>query len=276
MLNFEGMKALPKRKRTYSSRRSRKDGLSRNGVKKKKDLRRSFRRWQRVFSKYTGPLAVFAVLAILVYVVFFSALFSLESIEVIVSPDGSELEGESLKQEIKKKVSESNLLLLKPQRLSFLKDNPAVEKFEIEKQWPDGLNIKITKRVPQAILEDSIGRLFLVDGNGVVFSRAKDSDLPLIKYSGVRLSIGDEVASREVNFVLYTLDKVGQTGFQIESIRAGTDVYLKVAGGPEVILPLNDRGSVDRMIEIVEGFRFRGENLSKIDLRYKNPVIEYE
>ena len=254
------MKVLPQRKRTRSKNRR---------------AKRSFQKWRRFFSKYTTFFLISVGLAVLVYVVFVSSLFSLSSIEVTITPNENELEGESLKQEIKREVAQDNLLFFKPRRLSFLEDDPTIERFEIKKQWPSGLSVAITKRVPRAVLEDSMGRFFLVDGAGVVFARAGDFDLPLIKYSGVKLAIGDVVASREIDFVLYVLDAVSNSDFQIDSIQAGTDARLKVSDGPEVLLSLDDKSSVDHMIELVADFKSRGVFPVRIDLRYTNAVIEY-
>ena len=260
MLSCRGMRALPPReKNRLKSRRA----------------RRRLRKWRRFLSRCAGPFAALAVPAALVYVVFFSSLFSLESIEVGISPCENRLEEESLKQELRKRISGSNLLLLRSRRLSFLEDDPAVEGFEIEKRWPDGLAVKVIKRVPRAILEDPAGQLFLVDKAGVVFSRAKDQNLPFIKYLGPRLSLGDRVAGREVNFVLYVLDEASNEGLSIESIRAGADIQLKFIDGPEIILPVGDREAVSRMVEITRDFKQKGESLTRVDLRYKNAVIEY-
>ena len=268
------MKNLPRGK-IYPSRKSRRKGPKERRAKRKSGLQRYFQRFRRRFSRYAVLFFILIILGIGVYTIFFSPLFMISSVEVTVTPNGVGLEEASLRQEVKKRVSGNNLFLLKERQLSFLGDDLSIEGFEIGKEWPDTLKVRVKKRSAQAVLEDGIGRLFLVDEEGVVFSRARCSHLPLIKYSGARLSLGDRVADWEISFVLRALSGISSKGLLVESVRVGTDAHLKIVDGPEVILPLNDGGVVDQMVEIINSFESRGETVKKIDLRYKNPVIEY-
>jgi len=241
------------------------------------NLRREFRKLRRRLSlRYFLALALVVFVAGGFYALFFSDLFALKKITVTILPHRDSLEEEGLKQEAKKAVYGKNLLFLSSHAFDFLHQDLSYESFKITKKWPDGLQVVVKKRIPRAVLEDSNGTLFLVDGQGIVFARGYQENLPVIKYPGAALSPGKSVRGEQVDFVLYIVKKVSESGLKMETLQLGLDTRLKLPEGTLVLLRTGDKASVDKLLKILGDFGKRGVALSKIDLRYQQPVIEYK
>ncbi len=253
--------------------RQRKFKPSRGGPK-----RSLLRRW-RYLKRKIGSGPVFFVVGVLVlllvlYGFFFSPLLRIREVDITFGSGGTDLDEIALEQVVSRDVLGKNLLLIRKKNLYNLLGDVTVREIMVEKEWPQRLAVRVEKRTPQAILEDSSGNLFLVDEEGVVFGKAQKEELPVIHYPVKTLSIGDEVGSREVNFVLYLLSEVGNAGLDVENIQAARIVRLDIKDGPLVILPSENR-AVERMVSMVKEFQRQERKVTKIDLRFQNPVVEY-
>ncbi len=258
----------------YRPRRFRSTSKSR-----KPEFRKSFRKKRRLLRRYLGSkaflfLAGFSAFFLLLYVVFLSDLFSIQDVEVKVMAQGKKLDAAVLTQEVRKRFLGKNLLFVSASKLFFLSEDPTVKEFSLKKQWPNKFEVHVSRRVGKAILLDSKGAEFLVDEEGVVFASAGDADLPVISYPSKNLAIGDKVQGREVGFVLAVLSSCAESSLEVESVRAAGKVVVEFSTGPQVVLPLEE-DAIAKMIDMVQQFHAREEPVSKIDLRFKNPVVEY-
>lgn len=253
--------------------RQRKFTPSRGGSK-----RSLLRRWRYLKRKINSDFVfvvggVLAVLLVL-YGIFFSPLLRIREVAITLGSGGTDLDEVAFKQEVSRDVLGRNLLLIRKKDLYKLLGDVTVKEIKVEKEWPQQLTVRIEKRTAQAVLEDSSGRLFYVDEEGVVFGKAQKEGFPVIHYPVKDLSVGDEVGSREVNFVLYLLSAVSNAGLVVENVQAARMVRLEIQDGPMVILP-SEKASVGKMIAMVEEFQRQGRGVAKIDLRFQNPVVEY-
>ena len=269
--------------KTYPSRRSRRKSKSNGKLRRKfawllnskKNLRRGFQKLRRRLSpRYVVFPLVAVVLAGLTYTIFFSSLLSIQVVMVRVTPGENKLEEETLKQEIKKRVSGANLLFLSSKNLAFLSEDLNIAEIKMEKKWLHGLTVEIEKRVPKVMVSDAQGRLFLADDEGVVFPRGKVEGLSTIQVPEP-FSLGEKIESGKISFVLALLSQLSSEGFGLEFLEASESIHLKVSGGPEIISP-SQAEKIQELLSILKNYRSRGGLLKKIDLRHVHPVVEYE
>ncbi|MEA2020362.1 MAG: cell division protein FtsQ/DivIB [Patescibacteria group bacterium] len=242
--------------------------------------KKNFQKKRRLFKRFFGSrffLIFFGIVgfSLLLYIIFWSNFFSVQNIEVIVTAGGQELDAEVLTQEVRKRFLGKNLLFVSANKFFFLSEEPAIKDFSLKKNWPNQFEVLVTKRVGRAVLLDSKQKEFLVDEEGVVFAPVSDSDLLVISYPSKSLAIGDKVQGRAIQFVLAVLSSCSEAGLEVDSVRAAGNVVVEFMDGPQVLLPL-ENSAITRMVTMVSQFRSEGEPVSKIDLRFKNPVVEYK
>lgn len=243
-------------------------------VNLKKNLRRDFQRLRRRFSpKYIiFPLIAFVLISA-AYTIFFSSLFAIQEVVVRITPGEDNLEEEVLKQEIKKRVSGANLLFVGSKKLSFLEDDLTIAAVEIKKVWTHGITVEVEKRVAKIVVSDAQGRLFVVDREGVIFSRGKVEGLAVIRIAE-NFSLGEKFSPEKIDFVLTLLGELSQLGFSLDFLEATESMRFKISEGPEIISPPQSEKIRD-LLSILENYRTRGVPLKKIDLRHAHPVIQY-
>ena len=231
---------------------------------------------RRVDTRLVSVFLVLVPLLFLSYAAFVSPLFSLVDITVeFTSSEGHDLEREGIEQGVKKRVLGKNILLLSTKELSFLEEELSYREVKIAKKLPHSLVVAVSRRVPLAVVSDQRGRLFLVDETGTIFSSQRQEGLPVINLPEQSLSLGQEISSEGVAFVLSLLSALSDDGFLVGWVELTGGLRLKVAAGPEVLLGAEaDTGPA--LLAILKNYRAQGVLLKKVDLRAKNPVLEYE
>lgn len=272
MLNSEvmgltdGSKYYRRTPRQRKSKRS--DNFKKNFRRRKRTLRRFF--GNRFFILICSIVFIFG----LGYLIFFSSIFEVSEVRVRLLSGEQELDAAALTQEARKSVLGRNLLFLSSRNLFFLTQDVTVKRIELNKIWPNTLELEVVRRAGNAILQDGKGNEFLVDEEGVVFAPAGKVNLPMIKYPSKTLFVGDKVQGRKIEFVLAVLYSCARENLEVSSVHAGGNLTVEFVNGPQVLLAFEER-SIEQMIDMVLQFRDQGEQVSRIDLRFKNPVVEY-
>lgn len=137
--------------------------------------------------------------------------------------------------------------------------NPYIESFEIVREYPDTVILRVKERVPRAVIADSAGESVLIDEKGAVLSIGAPPDEALVLVYGMGnagYTLGQSIAS-DADFqatslvaILDAVERAGLTGevssinmanaLSIElSLRAG---YLAKLGQPD--------GLVDKLMNL--------------------------
>ncbi|WP_147916589.1 cell division protein FtsQ/DivIB [Ruania zhangjianzhongii] len=155
-------------------------------------------RWRTIALVAGGAL----VLAVLAYVVLFSALLALRSAEIEVTGTNQIVSEEEV-LDIVAAADGTPLARLDTAGLAEeLTTIVGVRDAHLERAWPHGLQVVIEPRVPVAIVQDG-DRYAVLDGEGVVLSRADEpaEDLPQ-----VAVPLGEESTAASLTAVLEVLD----------------------------------------------------------------------
>lgn len=248
--------------------------------------------------------------------------------------DNPQFEEEALNLEIKNELYGQNIFFARIKNANSLKEKfPAVENFDLSKQFPAVVSLKIITRRPiiavindfmtdprlsslrqasdSSVLKTNFSAVwqdtqslsaspsaYLLDKTGIVFKEAalrQFKSLPrLFLLSGVDslLPFGKLKSRNDPDFFSSVLSlfsglvsKTAVTGGQpdlpltVEYIlyRATGDLAIKFSAGFYAFLP--EERDYQRTLEIlnliVGKYSTEGKNLKKIDLRFKNPVVEY-
>lgn len=108
-----------------------------------------------------------------------------------------------------------------------------VRDVQISRDWPQGLHVQITPRLPVALVADD-EQYAVLDGAGVVLQRVADpsDELPVVE-----VPLGDEETEASLTAVLQVLDALPQDLLeQVSSARAPSshDVQFELNSGAEV------------------------------------------
>ena len=232
-----------------------------------------FRR--RATSRVVGVGLLIAGLLFLGRLIFFSSLLSLGDVEINLEPAGGhDLERESLRQSIKKRLGERNLLTLRQKELDFLGENLSYGRFEIEKKWLRTLVVTIELRQPLAVAQDACGGTFLIDKLGVIFSSQVQESLPILRLPTQCVSLGEQVLSGGIETIISLISSLSAESFGVEWVEVTDWVRLQVRSGPQVDFYLEPEVG-PKLLEILKNYRTQGVHLRKVDLRPRNPVLEY-
>lgn len=163
--------------------------------------------------------------------------------------------------------------------------NPFVQRAVVARRFPDGIWIRIEEKKPLVLLNAG-GRLFSVDGNGILLPArsGKLYELPVVSSSlprGVKPGqpILEESVIRCVDFVKLTLEKRPDLYPEISELvfdrSVGLTVYTRKKGVPVRM----GADANERKIRILEAFLAEWNtnpeysNVDYVDLRYEGQVV---
>lgn len=167
-----------------------------------------------------------------------------------------------------------------------IKENfPTVKAVSLQKLWPERLFVKVTVRVPLAIVEDRNKERFLVDEEGFLFRKAASELLPVVSLGtdflgGIGMIVGD---TSGLKGYLETLRLVGEKGLKTVAIYLRpTAIELQLeatpAGGQGTAVFLdpgkNITEQVELMRELLQRYRLNGQTPHVVDLRFGRPVVK--
>lgn len=159
--------------------------------------------------RVAAVVGVAAVVAVMVWVMFFSSLFRLESDGIEVS-GGNEWVTEAQIMQIADKQSGKSLFLVSSDDvIDQLNGIPGVTEAKVSKQFPNRLSVTVRAQRPAAMLRASDGTMTAVDGKGRVLNSVGDASvegIPVVDVGDVDQGLADH-AVRETLAILGGLDE---------------------------------------------------------------------
>ena len=179
------------------------------------------------------------VLALVAWVALASPLFALRMSEIRVSGSGGQLSPASVAKVIGDQEGRSLLLIdVAKQAKRVDKAFVRVRSVTIEREWPRGLNVMVTMRVPVAVLKTAKGYQIL-DADAVVLETRSSqlAGLAVIESSGKINS----VQVQSITTAMGALDESVRSQVVSASATESGYVRFKLSSGASVICGDNDR-----------------------------------
>lgn len=194
---------------------------------------------KRSFNKLKRLVYVMVILALVAWVALASPLFALRMSEIRVSGSGGQLSPASVTKVIGDQEGRSLLLIdVAKQAKRVDKAFVRVRSVTIEREWPRGLNVMVTMRVPVAVLKTAKGYQIL-DGDAVVLETrsSQPAGLAVIESSGKINS----VQVQSITTAMGALDESVRSQVVSASATESGYVSFKLSSGASVIWGDNDR-----------------------------------
>lgn len=214
------------------------DHVVSHGLQQRYEEQRAANR-KRSFNKLKRLVYVLVALALVVWVALASPLFALRMSEIRVSGSGGQLSPASVAKVIGDQEGRSLLLIdVAKQAKRVDKAFVRVRSVSIERDWPRGLNVMVTMRVPVAVLKTAKGYQIL-DADAVVLETrsSQPSGLALIESSGKINS----VQVQSITTAMGALDESVRSQVASASATESGYVSFKLSSGASVIWGDNDR-----------------------------------
>jgi len=209
-----------------------------HGLQQRYEEQRAANR-KRSFNKLKRLVYAVVVLALVAWVALASPLFALRMSEIRVSGSGGQLSPASVAKVIGDQEGRSLLLIdVAKQAKRVDKAFVRVRSVSIERDWPRGLNVMVTMRVPVAVLKTAKGYQIL-DADAVVLETrsSQPSGLALIESSGKINS----VQVQSITTAMGALDESVRSQVASASATESGYVSFKLSSGASVIWGDNDR-----------------------------------
>jgi cell division septal protein FtsQ len=178
---------------------------------------------KKSFPKFLKILIVLIIIAgFFGYIFFYSSFFKIKNIVIDSLPQDTvafvdKFKGQNIffidREEIKNEINSKF---------------PEIENIKIIRGLPDTLKISVIQGLPKLIWKTE-QRLFLVDGDGVIFKEVQgQSDLPIVSDNkDLPVDLGSQVASANfIDFIVTLATKFNQTtGFQIVNFEVNETIF---------------------------------------------------
>jgi hypothetical protein len=177
-----------------------------------------------------------------------------------------------------------NYYQAKKEILSYLKSNPAVEKYLIQFKLYSKLSVSlIIRKAKYSIKNTATNKYYLVDDGKMVISVLESSNLPFVECDNCQYGLNDQVddGAFVALRVFYQMNNL----YKIEYAKLMADyLEIKISDGPKVLFasdqePDTSVGGARLIIEQLNSPSQKikiGKSLGDItlDMRYKNPIIK--
>ncbi len=174
-------------------------------------------------------------------------------------------------------LNSKNLFDARQKANSYLKNNFLVSDYSIQYKLPNVMLINIIAKKPYfAIKDSSSGKIMLIDQKGIVLAESENSGLPMVEVADSLKKIGEEVDRKNL-FALNLISGINEM-YQVRyGMIANDALTVDIPHGLRVIFPLEGDSEVLlgglRLIYAKVTADYLG-TYSRIDMRYKNPVLK--
>ena len=276
-------------------------------------FRRKFRFLQRPSKvsakRFRSPLSILAffrfliilfVLLAIFFFVFKSDVFKVNNISVLF--EGYGYDSESIKDRINSAFIGKNIFwlneggvssALKKEYLSIvstrlIRNLPRSVLFYVSQRDPVAMIVPVApdfQSSPSAVISMAVkegsspSQRLLIDKSGLLFYEASVSGMTIIVTDGGNATLGNLMSKSSDKFMIKTVSQMKTADVPASLI---TGIY------GDVLVVLKDKSfawltptkEVDYQVEIlkmiIEKYRIEGKGIAKIDLRFKNPVVEFK
>jgi len=222
-----------------------------------------------------STLLIVALVFLSIFLALRSDIFQVKALEFELE----EVSDEALvRQRVMEEVMGRSIFFLNASKVedSIKSDFPTIKEVTLEKRLPDKLVIRISVRVPLAVVEDKDGDRFQVDQGGFLFKESGQENLPVIKL-GVDFdgAVGLSVSDKGVCSYLETLDLATQKGFGVRAIYLNsTSIELRLDG---TVVWLSAEAEISSQLELLtnllQRYKLGGTTPKSVDLRFSRPVV---
>jgi len=182
--------------------------------------------------------------------------------------------------------SNTNILLLSEDKAvaQILSSNPFLDKVEVEKHYPDTLQISVIYQTQSAYLKVNGGYL-LLSGRGIVLAKSHDKPsvpLPEIKYYQSipfqNYQSGQNILFKDIIDSLYFLEVLQKLRFKINSIDI-VGFYMLGLYTKDKKFYFSSEEDRNKQVYLLESsvreLKIKGQEFVTMDLRYDNPVVTF-
>jgi cell division septal protein FtsQ len=248
--------------------------------KKRSKVKFFLRRYKTAANIFLWAVIALAALVGIAYAILVSDYFRIETI--LVSGTKQFVNPTDVEQLARAKTSGKNIFFFD---VSELEENLAnnllgAKKYQVKKTLPDKLKIKVTERVPIAIVYQENDEYFLVDEEGYVlgYTTAENKELPRINFEE-EIKVGFFI-NKDVVPVYLELSQL----FQEEKIKVSTMsfypqyVNFSIERGPEVFIGSQKslRESVMAIAALIKQTELEDKEIERIDLRYDKVIVSFK
>jgi len=163
-----------------------------------------------------------------------------------------------------------------------LREKPTLKEVKIKKKLPNKLIFELKEREGIVALGLEGGEdFYIVDSEGVLLTKAKESNLPLILLSQpIGLDIGQRVEEEEILRAINFLTNLRLNLFEpkLARIISPFSGEVLVKGDVTLLFSLKKEAQIqlDSLQLIFSRSKIEGKTIRKIDLRFDKPVLTYE
>ncbi|MDF7664690.1 FtsQ-type POTRA domain-containing protein [Bifidobacterium sp. ESL0745] len=193
---------------------------------------------RKVAFKSLIALAVLAVLAAVVWLLFFSPVFLLDPDQIEVSGENNWVGKVQVVSIADKQAGKSLLMVSSGYVEDELKKIPGVSMAKVEKVYPKAMKISITAQEPAAMLKTPDGGETAVDGYGRVLNKVGNvstKGIPVIEVDNVEVSLRDRSVQQALK-VLNLLSHDMRVAVTKVSAKTQDSVTTEINGGQRVIV----------------------------------------
>jgi len=162
------------------------------------------------------------------------------------------------------------------------REKPTLKAVKIKKKLPNKLIFELKERegIVALGLEGEQG-FYIVDSEGVLLAKTKNSSLPLILLSQpIGLDIGQKIEEEEILRAINFLTNLRLNLFEPKQARIISPFSLEVLlkGDVTLLFSLKKEAQIqlDSLQFIFSRSKIEGKTIRKIDLRFDKPVLTYE
>lgn len=249
-------------------------------------------------------------LAILAASIFNAKVFRIQQTEIVW--DKEEFRDDRLLADLNGATLGQNIFWMADRNLEkYYEPYLAVADHSLEKIYPRSLRFRVFTRDPflelvtylkfpqeeaspsfwrafdneEAYNQGSQSGTFLVDRQGYVFAKSFGKNSARVRVfvpETEPIELGQFLVSRPLSVILRLIPQLVSFGgdWTVSYLILSPEpalVVIKLEDGPFVFLPLEDSDNrkVDALRLIVNKYKIEGRHLQTVDLRFKNPVVEY-
>lgn len=176
----------------------------------------------------------------------------------------------NISEKVKSTATTKNIFAAKAYLNEEIKKDSTVSKFSINLVLPYDLKVDCIQKIPIAAFKLDDGSFVLVDKEGQIVDKTKETSLPKILTSIVldntKAAFVSGLMSALHNFYNVNEGKISDSGLLVENIK-GKSVIFPLSGDTELLL-----GEMNLIFSRLKGFD-EASKIGTIDLRFKNPVL---
>ena len=265
------------------------------------------KRFKRKSSKKLLIFSAFTVILILVFLVFGSNLFKVNTVDITLNKINC-VTIKELKAEVQ--INDQNIFFVSAKKILGITQNkyPCIKQLLVHPTVPSKVNLEFVGREavlsfkPAQLEEASISAIlsqfqkistpsaqatslasqsanqFLVDNDGVVFAQTFETlYIPSILFWDSNLKIGTKLEYKQVADLLSIFDRLKALNLPILEVRIYSSGNMLVQSSNIIIFNLNRdiQNQLAALQLILDKAKIDEENMVFIDLRFDKPVVKY-